>query len=296
MLRGIFPPTPTPFVDGEVAYDRLIQNLKLWNQTGLAGYLILGSNGEFVYLEEEEKIKVLQTVRENIPRAMKMIAGTGCESTRETIKLTRKAAQVGADYALVVTPSYFKAKMGEAELFAHYSAVAEASPIPILLYSVPQFTGVILPPVVVARLAEHPNIAGMKDSSGNIATFSDYLRLTPESFDILVGTATVFYSAIGLGAKGGILALANVAPKECVQLYNLLTLGKWREARELQFQLLPVDRALTAQYGIGGLKAALNILGYYGGPPRLPLLPPSPEDVKKIEAILEQAGLQETRG
>lgn len=296
MLRGIFPPTPTPFVDGEVALDRLAQNLKMWNQTGLAGYLILGSNGEFVYLDQEEKLKVLETARENIPRTLKMIAGTGCESTRDTIKLTQEAARIGADFALVVTPCYFKGKMGDEELFYHYQSVAEASPIPILLYSVPQFTGVTLSPSVVARLAEHPNIVGLKDSSGNLGTFSDYLRLTLDSFSILVGTATVFYSAMGLGAKGGILALANVAPKECVQLYNLITLGKMKEARELQFQLLPVARAITVQYGIGGLKAALNLLGYYGGPPRMPLLAPSKEDIEKLEVVLEQAGLMETKG
>lgn len=295
MLRGIFPPTPTPFAEGEVALDKLAENLKMWNQTGLAGYLILGSNGEFVYLDWEEKLKVLETARANIPRSMKMIAGTGCESTRETIKLTRTAAEIGADFALVVTPCYFKGSMGDEELMAHYQAVAEASLIPLLLYSVPQFTGVTLSPAVVARLAEHPNIAGLKDSSGNLGTFSDYLRLTPDNFNILVGTATVFYSAMGLGAKGGILALANVAPRECVQLYNLITLGKLREARELQFQLLPVARAVTAQYGIGGLKAALHLLGYYGGPPRLPLLVPSKENIEKLEVVLEQAGLMETK-
>ncbi len=295
MLRGIFPPTPTPFVDGEVSGDRLARNLKMWNQTGLAGYLILGSNGEFVYLDGEEKLKVLETARENIPRSMKMIAGTGGESTRETIKLTKEAARIGADFALVVTPGYFKSQMKDEELLAHYQAVAEASTIPILLYNVPQFTGVTLSPAVVSRLAEHPNIAGLKDSSGNLSTFSDYLRLTPENFTVLVGTATVFYSAMNLGARGGILALANVAPQECVQLYNLITLGKLKEARELQFQLLPVARALTVQHGIGGLKAAMQLLGYYGGPPRPPLLPPSAQAIKEIEIILEQAGLLATK-
>lgn len=291
-LHGVFPPIPTPFgPNGEVDYKALASNLKKWNATDLRGYLVLGSNGEFVSLGQDEKLRVLEVARENIPRDKVMIAGTGCESTMATIELTKAAARIGIDLVMVVTPSYFKPSMRSRELIAHYQAVADASPIPVLLYQVPQFTGVSFEPEAVATLVGHPNIVGMKDSSGVMATFAEFLRITPPDFQLLVGSATVFLVALALGAAGGILALANVAPRECVMLYELYKEGKNGEALELQLRLLPLARAVTTRFGIGGLKAALDILGYYGGLPRPPLLPPGPEDVKEMRRIIEEAGV-----
>lgn len=299
-IEGVIPPVPTPFDEkGEVAYDKLASNLKRWNETDLSGYLILGSNGEFLSLSEEEKLKVLEVAREAIPKGRKLfLAGTGAESTKEAIRFTKRAAMLGVDAALVITPSYFKARIKTPELVAHYKALADESPIPILIYNVPQFTGVRIEPEAVATLAEHLNIGGMKDSSGDLSTLAEYLRITPPRFQILVGSALVAYPALCLGVTGTIIALANVAPRECVLLYTLAKDGKHEEARALQLKLLPLARSVTTRFGIAGLKAAMDLVGYYGGLPRLPLLPIREEDRAIIRQELEAFGLlrKEERG
>jgi 4-hydroxy-2-oxoglutarate aldolase len=291
MPKGIYPPIPTPFQNGEVAYDKLASNLQKWNQTGLSGYLVLGSNGEFVFLSEKEKIRILEVARENIPSSMKMIAGTGCESTWETIELTNQAARIGADLALIITPSYFKSLMRSEEMIAHFRAVADASRIPIMIYNVPKFTGVTIDAETVAKLAEHPNIVGMKDSSADMPLFAQYIKLSPAGFDVMVGTASVLYTGLCLGAVGGIVAMANVAPREAVEIQRLFEAGKLQEARDLQLKMLPVNAAVTVNYGVPGLKAAMDMVGYYGGDPRPPLLPPGAAVREKIRAILQKADL-----
>lgn len=292
-IEGVIPPVPTPFDEkGEVAYDKLAGNLKKWNETDLSGFLILGSNGEFLSLSEEEKVKVLEVAREAIPKGRKpFLAGTGAESTREAIRFTKKAAAIGVDGALVITPSYFKARMRTPELVTHYRALADESPIPILIYNVPQFTGVKIEPDAVATLAEHPNMVGMKDSSGDLSTLAEYLRITPPRFQIMVGSALVAYPALCLGVSGTIVALANIAPRECVLLYTLAKDGKHEEARELQLKLLPIARTVTTRFGIAGLKAAMDLVGSYGGTPRLPLLPIRQEERTIIKKELEAVGL-----
>jgi 4-hydroxy-2-oxoglutarate aldolase len=289
MFEGVFPPIPTPFADGEVARDRLSENIAQWNQTGLAGYVVLGSNGENVYLSEAEKRVVMVTAREAIPDDKLFIVGTGRESTKLTIESTQAAADSGADGALVVTPSYYKGQMTSEALYRHYVSVADVSPIPILVYNVPKFTGLNIAPTLVARLAEHPRIVGIKDSAGNIGQLIETIRLAAPDFEVLVGNAPTYYSALGVGAVGAILALANVAPRECVAIQELFEQSRFDEARVLHFMLMPVGRAVTSQFGIGGLKAALDLLGYYGGNPRSPLLYPSPEEVEEIRGILRQA-------
>ncbi len=291
-MRGVIPPVITPFTaDGQVSYHDLTTNLEKWNRTDLSGYLILGSNSEFVYLTEEEKIRVLEVAREHIPREKVMIAGTGCEATQATISLTRRAATIGADSVMVVTPAYYKPQMQERVLVDHYRRVADSSPLPVFLYNVPQFTGVVLNPSVAARLAEHDNIVGMKDSAGNLSVFAEYLRQTPPEFHLFVGSAPVFLPALSLGARGGILALANCAPEACLTLYSLFQEGKLHEARELQLKLLPAIEAVTSRSGIGGLKVAMDLVGYAGGWPRPPLLPPTEEERTQIRQALERAGL-----
>ncbi|MGH7408954.1 MAG: dihydrodipicolinate synthase family protein [Candidatus Methylomirabilales bacterium] len=295
-FSGVLPPVTTPFApDGGLALERLAANLTAWHETALSGYLILGSNAEAVTLTEEEKLRILETARAHIPRDRLLLAGTGEEGTAATIALTRAAARLGADAALVVTPGYYKGQMRSRELIAHYTAVAEASPIPVLIYNVPQFTGVTVEPEVVARLAEHRNIVGMKDSAGNVTTLTEYLRLAPEGFAVFVGSAAIFYAGCALGACGGILALANATPRACVELYSLAREGKGAEAAALQRRLLPAVRALTTRFGIGGLKHAMDLLGYYGGPPRPPLLPPTQAEQAEIRKALTESGLFEER-
>lgn len=276
-LTGILPPITTPFLNEEVAGDRLRENLTLWNATALSGYLVLGSNGEAVYLSETEKLRVLDVAREAIPREKIMMVGTGMESTRETISFTREAARRGADCALVVTPSYFKGSMTPAVLKDHFRAVADASPVGILLYNVPQFTGVNMEPELVAELSRHQNIIGIKDSSGNIDQLGRIIHLSEEGFAVFVGSAPVLFPALCVGATGGILAVANVTPNECAAIQRLFSEGKLKEARTLQNNLTPLARAVTAIYGIGGLKVAMDLAGYFGGDPRPPLKKPAAE-------------------
>jgi 4-hydroxy-2-oxoglutarate aldolase len=291
-LKGVLPPIPTPFrEDGEVAYDKLAENLERWNRTDLSGYLVTGSNGEFAALTEHEKMRIWEVARKHIPTQKRFLAGTGCETTRETIAMSKQAASAGAEAALVVTPWYNKGAMKSRELVAHFTAVADAAPIPILLYNVPQFTGVTMGSDAVAKLAEHPNITGMKDSAGAMEMFAEYVRVTPPSFHLFIGSALSFYVALCLGARGGILALANIAPQECVLIQRLFEDGKQEEAKRLQLRLLPLARTVTSRFGIGGLKAAMTIRGYYGGPPRAPLLPPTAEEVEAVRSELAAAGL-----
>ena len=291
-LSGVLPPVTTPFgEDGEVAYDRMAENLERWNRTDLSGYVVVGSTGECATLTEREKLRLWEVARQHIPTEKRFIAGTGCESTRETIALTRQAASIGADAALVVTPWYYKGAMKTRELVAHFSAVADAAPIPILLYTFPQCTGVVMEPAAVARLADHPNIIGMKDSSEVMGTFAEYIRVTPPSFRLFVGSALTFYMALCLGARGGILALANVAPQECVLIHRLFMDGKREEAKQLQLRLMSLAHAIGARFGIAGVKAAMALRGYYGGPPRSPLLPLGDEEIKVLRQELAAAGL-----
>jgi len=285
-LSGVIPPITTPFQDGKLASDKLKQNFQKWNKTGLSGYLVLGSNGEAVYLNEKEKIKVMEVSREAIPKSKIMLVGTGMESTEETIRFTNQMAKMGADCALVVTPFYFKGSMKPQILYDHFIAVAESSKIGILIYNVPQFTGINLDPEVVAKLSEHSNIIGIKDSSGNIGQLSEMINLSQKGFAVFVGSAPVFFPALCVGAVGGILAVANVVPQECVQIQNLFNKGKMNEARALQSQLTPLAKAVTTKHGIGGLKIAMDLASYFGGNPRLPLKKPGREVEEELKRLL----------
>ena len=290
-LHGVFPPINTPFIDGKVAYDKLASNIEKWSRTGLKGFVVLGSNGEYVYLSEEEKRTVFDTVVQSATEEMLIIAGTGCESTAETIRLTEDCARLGAHAALVVTPHYYAGRMREAALMKYFSELADHSPIPILLYNVPQFTHINMAADFVARLSEHPNIVGLKDSSGNVIQLGEILNGVAKDFNVLVGTAGVLFSGLTIGCVGGISALANVAPEECVKIFDLVKAGDLDAARELQLKMIPVNQAVTVVYGVPGLKAALDMRGYFGGDPRLPLLPSSEQERSEMEAILKKADL-----
>jgi 4-hydroxy-2-oxoglutarate aldolase len=290
-LHGIFPPITTPFIDDSVAYDELAFNTEKYSRTGIKGFVVLGSNGEYVSLSEEEKRKVVETVVQAAPEHMSVIVGTGCESTRETIRLTADCAELGAHAALVVTPHYFGGKMTDAALIKHFSTVADQSPIPVMLYNVPVYSHVNLTVNVVASLSQHPNIIGIKDSTGNVIQLGEFLNQVDANFRLLVGTAGSLFGALTLGCVGGVLALANIAPQNCVRIYELIQEGDLEAARKLQLKMIPVNKAVTAIYGIAGLKVALDLLGYFGGEPRAPLLPSSDGDKTAIAGILRQGGL-----
>ena len=290
-LNGIFPPIPTPFVDGDVAYDELASNIDRWSKTGLKGLVAMGSNGEYVYLSPAEKRKFVEKVVEFTPDHMLVIAGTGCESTRETIELTRDCAEAGAHAALVVTPHYYGGRMNEAALIGYFTDVADHSPIPILLYNVPKFTHINLSATAVAHLSRHPNIVGIKDSTGNVIQLGEYLNHVDADFSLLVGTAGALFGGLSLGCVGGVLALANVAPANCVKIYEMALEGDHDGARELQLKMIPVNQAVTATYGVPGLKAAMDMLGYFGGDPRAPLLPVTDKEKSEIRKILRKAEL-----
>lgn len=288
-LKGIMPPIPTPFdAAGDVHHGALVENLERWNQYDLRGYVVLGSNGEGVYLDEAEKVQVWETARRAIPADKLLVAGTGAESTRQTIAITLRAADAGADAALVVTPHYYGPKMTPDSLVQHYVKVADASPIPILIYNVPKFTNVNMDVAAVARAAEHPNIAGIKDTSGNITQLADTVRVVGPDFQVLAGSASFLLAGLTVGAVGGILALANIAPQKGLEITRLFEAGARDEAAELQRRMIPVNNAVTARFGIAGLKAALDMLGYYGGPVRSPLLGLTEGERQTLREILQE--------
>jgi 4-hydroxy-2-oxoglutarate aldolase len=291
-LRGAFPPIPTPFDrQGNVALQALVENLERWNQHDLAGYVVLGSNGEAVYLSDDEKRMVWEAARGAIPSDKLLIAGTGAESTRQTIALTRIAAQAGADAALVVTPHYYNPLMTPDSLLPHYRAVADDSPIPILIYNVPKFTNVSLDAATIARAAEHPNIVGEKDTSGNVLLLAETVLLAGPDFQVLAGSAGFLLASLAVGAVGGVMALANIAPEQAIDIYRKFKAGRWEGAADLQRRMIPVNNAVTARYGIAGLKAALDMLGYYGGPVRSPLLDLTDQDRDALRGILVEGGI-----
>ncbi len=291
-VQGVYPPIATPFdVQGRLDTAALQANIEKWNETGLNGYVVAGSNGESVLLEQDEVAEAVRVVRGAALAEQLVIAGTGCQSTAATIRLTRAAADAGADVALIMTPSFYSGEMSAAALRKHYEVVADASPIPVLIYNVSKFTHLVIAPAIVAQLAAHPNIIGIKDSDGNIAQVIDLLRLCPSDFGVLIGNAPAFLSGLQVGAVGGILALANVAPRECVAIWNLARAGKLDEAREIHFRMIPVGRAVTTGYGVPGLKAALDALGFHGGAPRPPLQPLDAAARSAVRQILQEAGL-----
>jgi 4-hydroxy-2-oxoglutarate aldolase len=272
--RGVFAPIPTPFDDDErVDIARLRAALARWLTTPLTGLVVLGSNGEAVFLDELESDRVIATAREATPSGCPLIAGTGRESTQATVRASRRAAELGADAVIVRTPGFFRTQMTDDVLVRHYSIVADASPVPVLLYNFTAVTGVDLSPAAVARLARHPNVIGMKESGGDIGKIAQLVDTTPESFAVLAGSATTFYAALCLGAAGGVLAIASLVPEACVRLYEAAIVGRHDEARSRQRQLIPLARLLGPVYGVAGLKAALNSAGCDVGIPRGPLVP-----------------------
>jgi 4-hydroxy-2-oxoglutarate aldolase len=291
-LTGIFPPIPTPFnSDGDIDFDRLQSNFERWNQQPLSGYVVGGSNGEFVSLTIKERVEMIRKSRAAIPADRLLIAGSGMESTRATLDLTDKMVQVGADAAIVVTPSYYKNMMSADALESHYRQVADASAVPIILYSVPANTGIDLPVEAVIGLADHPNVLGIKDSGGNVAKIGLMVHETPERFQVLAGSAGFMLGALAVGAVGVVAALANIAGGKLYEILEYFRAGNLPEASVIQQSLIEVNSAVTARFGVPGLKAAMDMLGFYGGPARAPLLSLTDEEKESLRQIVEKAKL-----
>jgi 4-hydroxy-2-oxoglutarate aldolase len=287
-FSGTFTPIVTPF-DRDDAVDEvaMARNVRRWMKTSLDGLVVLGSNGEAAQLDDDEADRVVELVRSDVPRDRVLIAGTGRESTRGTIAATRRAAAQGVDAVLVRTPAFFKSQMTAEILERHYLEVAEASPVPVLLYNVTMFTGVNLPVESVARLAEHANIVGMKESGSDIGQIAELVAQTSDDFVLLAGSATTFFHALCAGCAGAVLALAALVPDDCGRMRALVADGHVDEARQLQHRLAPLARSVGAVHGVPGLKSALDSLGFTGGPPRPPLRPVTPHVAALIRGQLD---------
>jgi 4-hydroxy-2-oxoglutarate aldolase len=289
-LRGILLPFTTPFTgDGAVDARALCSNIVKWNETGVTGYVALGSTGERVHLDERECLEVIEAAREATPEHLALIAGAGQQGTLATINEVRRFAGAGADAVLVITPHFYRKAMTDEALVNHYRAVADASSIPVVLYSMPDLTGLALAPETVARLSEHENIAGIKDSSADIVNLAETLRLVPTDFAVLTGNGPMLYAALAAGAQGAILAVGCVAARLSIAIYAATLAGEHQRALALQRRLAPLARAVTTRYGIGGLKAALDMLGYEGGMVRAPLRSPGEHERREIARLLEEA-------
>jgi 4-hydroxy-2-oxoglutarate aldolase len=274
-FKGIIPPMVTPFDDGgSIRFDAFERNIDKYLEAGIEGYLVLGSNGESVYLEHSEKLKLIEAARKRVPSSMTLLAGTGVESTQATIALTKEAADRGVDAVLVKNPFYFKPQMTNDVYFAHYTAVADASPVPVIIYNVPVFTGMPLQSKLVIELSKHPNIRGMKDSSGDVRLISEVVWNTDATkFPVIAGSAPTLFPAMASGARGGIIALACAAPKPSLALYRAFTAGDYVKAGNIQRIIAPAAVGVTGTNGIAGLKAAMELEGFQPGIPRRPLLP-----------------------
>lgn len=292
-IKGALPPMITPFDENDgVDYEKHVRNIEKWNEYNLGGYLVLGSNSETVYLTEEEKLRLIELTIKHRREGRVVVAGTGMESTNATIDLTNKAADLGADCALIVTPFYYGDKMNDEALINFYTEVADNSKMPVMIYNVTKYTHVNISPNAVGVLCMHPNIIGMKDSSGNVAQLIQYKKAVGDAqFNLMVGTASIWYPALTLGVKAAVMALANCCPGECADIQKLYDEGRLEEARELYEQVFPVNNAVTGKYGIAGLKYACGLLGFEGGYVRRPLVQIKEQEKTELKDILIKAGI-----
>jgi 4-hydroxy-2-oxoglutarate aldolase len=289
-LRGVICPVVTPFNRrGEVDEEYFRENLSRLTGIGLAGILVAGSTGEAPYLAESERLRLVEIAREIVKPPEILLVGTGLESTRATLQLSREVVERGADALLVLTPNYYKPRMDSAALVAHYRTVGAGVTRPVLIYSIPQFTGLEVAPKTVVQLSRLPNVAGLKESSGKLDFVRTVLRGVGPKFRVMVGAASIFYGALGEGAVGAVLGLANFAPSLCVGLYQAFVQRRPKEARDLQQRLVALGQRIAIPYGVPGIKAAIDVCGYHGGTPRLPLLPVSNQVKKQIAAALHEA-------
>ncbi len=289
-LRGIFPPVVTPFNrHGDVDGKRFRENLQRYTGIGLGGIVVAGSTGEAPYLAERERLRLVDIARSVVRPPELLIVGTGLEGTRETLLLSREVVARGADALLVVTPNYYKARMDSAALIGHYRKLADGVRRPILIYSIPQFTGIRIEADAIASLSRHPNIRGLKESSGDLKFVRNLLRKVAPGFRVLAGSVQILFEALRAGAAGAVLGQACFAPELCVGVYEAFRHGQMKTARALQQRLLPLAQKIALPYGVSGIKAALDLSGYHGGPPRMPLAPLNAPARKTVAAGLREA-------
>jgi 4-hydroxy-2-oxoglutarate aldolase len=290
VLFGVYAPIGTPFVNEEVAYDQLADNMAKYAASKLSGYLAIGSNGECVSLSEQEKDRVLETIVANKAPQQKILAGANAESTKLTIDQCKRVADLGADFASVLTPCYFKKKLTDEAMSRYYLDVAESSPIPVACYNAPGFTGMTVSTATLKAIATHENIVGIKDTSPGM--IGSYLRATVDlDFDVFSGTANTLFPAMMMGATGGIVSLANVFPDVCVTLYERCIADDLAGARELHLVLCNLNSAVSGSYGVAGVKYASEVAGFHGGDPRLPLLPLKELEKESVRLAIEATDL-----
>jgi 4-hydroxy-2-oxoglutarate aldolase len=291
-LSGVFTPNMTSFLNEEVTYDRIAENIKRYNQTKLKGYMPLGSNGEFRSLTDDESIKIIDVYQKYISPEKTLIAGVMRESAKATIEFIKKIKDKGVDFATILLPHYFVNYMTEEALIKYYSTIADQSPIPIMMYNAPKFTaGLLITSHMVSVLAEHPMIAGMKDTSKE--DISIYVDAVPKgsNFCVLAGTINKLFAGLKVGAVGGVVSMANYLPDMCCKLQELFYAGKIEEAGKLDIYTRELSKNAAGKFGVAGVKAAMDLLGYYGGNPRIPLLPLNDEEKAGLKAVLEKEGL-----
>ncbi|XP_063228398.1 4-hydroxy-2-oxoglutarate aldolase, mitochondrial-like [Bacillus rossius redtenbacheri] len=293
-LCGVFPPLPTPFNhDESIAYDKLESNMRTWNQKPFEGYVIHGSNGEYPFLTPEERVEMVRRVRAMVPEEKTIIAGSSCESTSLTVKTCNLVAEAGADAVLLLPPSYFKANMTEAVLAEHFKAVADNCPVPVVLYNMPANVGLDMSAALLARLAEHPNIAGVKDSGGDITKMATVVKDTKHlDFSVVAGSGGVLLPALLVGCTGGILGIANMLGDEACRIYQLFKESKLPEAVELHHRILTPNSLVTRVFGVPAMKAAMDYCGLYGGPCRRPLVKLSPDQLRQVHEAFKSAGFE----
>ncbi|HKU72721.1 MAG TPA: dihydrodipicolinate synthase family protein [Pyrinomonadaceae bacterium] len=287
-LKGILLPTTTPFeADGKISASAIGSNIKEWTAKGVLGFVVLGSTGERVHLDKREYLEVIEISRAATASDSVFIVGAGQQSTVGTIREVKGAARAGADAVLVITPFFYRTAITQETLINFYTAVADESPVPVLLYSMPPLTGIKIEPETVARLSEHENIIGVKDSSNDVAGFSKTVNACPSDFAVMTGNGTVLLDALRAGATGGILAVGCVVPAICVEIYRAFKAGENEHATTLQSKLTPLAAAVTTRFGIGGLKTALDLAGYHGGSVRAPLCSPDESARNEIAQLLQ---------
>jgi 4-hydroxy-2-oxoglutarate aldolase len=284
-LQGIFPPIATPFDhEGDIYPAKVRHNVEKWNRTTLSGYVVCGSTGESVLLTSEEKVALWGLVAEHAAPDKLLIAGTGVESVRETVALTNQAAGMGYKAAMVRTPHYYKNLVNNAAAqMLYYRAVADQARIPLIIYNWPQTTGVDIAPEAVAALSGHPNIIAIKESSGSLEKVMRMIREVRPGFQVLVGSAPTLWPSLLMGACGAILAFANAAPYATIAIWEAFRTREEAAGLDWQNRIARAAWLVTARYGVPGLKHAMDLNGYYGGPPRLPLTPVAPEARREIE-------------
>lgn len=291
-FAGVYTPLATPFVaDGGLDTRALGRNVEKYLKSPLTGLVVLGSNGEAPQLDDDEADLAIKAVRGAMPKDRPLLAGTGRESTTATIAATKRAADLGVDAVLVRTPSFYKGQMTTDAFVRHFTMVADKSPVPVLLYNVTIYTGVNLLPEAVGILSRHPNIIGIKETNSDMVQFGEYLAKAEEGFTVLAGSGATYYSALALGAHGAILAVGGVAPKLCVDIFTAVREGRFADAKAMHHKLAPLSKLVGAQYGVPGLKAALDLCGYDGGYPRPPLQPAPQPAIDAIRTALAELDL-----